>query len=84
MIERMEKLHVSALAGLLSCINNQEGIDMSYDLIKDHLQDMQAKLHEVLYIVAGEKGLNARPINNTNLQTRLDIEAQLRKEESNV
>lgn len=80
MIDETGRLHVAAISGMLQQSDNQAAIDAAYPLIDRHLELLREQLHEVLYVIAKGNGLEARSINDTNLQTRLDIEAQLKKE----
>ncbi len=84
MIHETARLHIAALTGLLKKADNQSAVDSAYDLIDTHLEIMRSELHEVMYVIAKHNGHKPKGLNDTNLQTRLDIEAQLRKEESNV
>ena len=80
MIDETARLHVAAVSGLLQHSDSQTAVDEAYSLIDKHLIIIKEQLYEVLYLVAKNHGLEGRSINDTNLQTRLDIEAQLKRE----
>ncbi len=80
MIDQTSRLHIAAVSGMLQHADSQEAIDEAYLLLDKHFNVMKEQLHEVLYMVAKGYDLEARSINDTNLQTRLDIEAQLKRE----
>ena len=80
MIDETSRLHIAAISGMLQHADSQEAVDEAYSRIDRHFNLMKEQLHEVLYLVATGYDLEPRSINDTNLQTRLDIEAQLKRE----
>lgn len=80
MIDETSRLHIAAISGMLQHADTQAGIDEAYHLIDKHFNLMKEQLHEVLYMVAKGYDLEPRALSDVNLQTRLDIEAQLKKE----
>lgn len=80
MIDQTSRLHIAAISGMLQHADSQPAIDEAYSLLDKHFNAMKEQLHEVLYLVAKGYDLEPRKLNDVNLQTRLDIEAQLKKE----
>ena len=61
MIERMEMLHVSAIAGMLNnTVYCQHSLDQAYDLAKNAGENLTIKVDEVLGILAAAHSLKAK------------------------